>query len=100
MASPDPRAAAVSLAQTFRAWEAAASRGPTGFLVKPEQKARYTREGVAAAAAAVLNNVRQFRPLVHQVFFIINPSPSLSLTLAAYVFPRAEMESAFTLDHE
>lgn len=73
MASPDPRAAASSLAQTFRAWAAAAaSRGPTGFLVTPEQKAQYTREGIAAAAAALVDTVRQLRPLVHQVFRILH----------------------------
>ena len=69
MASPDPRAAALSLAQTFRAWAAVASRGPTGFLVTPEQKAHYTREGIAAAAAALVGTVRHLRPLVHQVLY-------------------------------
>jgi hypothetical protein len=83
MASPDPRAAASSLAQTFRAWAAAASRGPTGFLVTPEQKARYTREGIAAAAAALVDTVRHLRPLVHQVF-LQNPP---SLAVAAYARP-------------
>jgi hypothetical protein len=88
MASPDPRAAASNLAQTFRAWTAAASRGPTGFLVTPEQKAQYTREGIAAAAAALVDTVRHLRPLVHQV---ILHNRSLPL-------PGAETESA--LDHE
>lgn len=68
MASPDPCAAASSLAQTFRAWVAAASRGPTGFLVTPKQKAQYTPEGIAAAAAALVDTVRHLRPLVHQVY--------------------------------
>jgi hypothetical protein len=75
MASRDPRAAAQCLVQTFRAWMAVASRGPTGFLVTPEQKARYTREGIAAAAAALLETVRRVRPLVHQV---PPPPPSFS----------------------
>lgn len=68
VASRDPRAAASRLTQTFRAWAAAASRGPTAFLATPEQKAQYTREGIAAAAAALVDTVRRLRPLVHQVF--------------------------------
>ena len=67
VASLEPEAAAQRLAQTFRAWTAVASRGPTGFLVTPEQKAQYTREGIAAAAAALVDTVRRVRPLVHQV---------------------------------
>jgi hypothetical protein len=77
MASRDPRAAAQCLVQTFRAWTAAASRGPTGFLVTAEQKARYTREGIAAAAAALVETVRRVRPLVHQV----HPTPPSSSCL-------------------
>jgi thiamine-phosphate diphosphorylase/hydroxyethylthiazole kinase len=67
VASSDPRAAASRLVQKFRAWAAAASRGPAAFLVTPEQKAQYTREGIAAAAAALVDTVRRLRPLVHQV---------------------------------
>jgi thiamine-phosphate diphosphorylase/hydroxyethylthiazole kinase len=73
VASSDPRAAASRLAQTFRAWAAAASRGPTGFLVTPEQKAQYTREGIVTAAAALVDTVRRERPLVHQVLLQQQP---------------------------
>jgi hypothetical protein len=84
MASPEPGAAARRLAQTFRAWSAAASRGPTGFLVTPEQKGRYTREGIVAAAAALVDVVRRMRPLVHQVQIHI---PILSQTAHARASP-------------
>jgi thiamine-phosphate diphosphorylase/hydroxyethylthiazole kinase len=77
VASPDPAAAAERLGKTFRAWAAARSPGPTGFLVTTKEKVKYTREGVLAAAAALVDTVRQTRPLVHQVFLIIDPSPSL-----------------------
>jgi hypothetical protein len=87
MASPDPRGAASSLAQTFRAWAAAASRGPTGFLVTPEQKAQYTPEGIAAAAAALVDTVRHLRPLVHQVFFINRSLLPYLFAVAAYAHP-------------
>lgn len=93
MASPEPRTAASSLTQTFRAWAAAASRGPTGFLVTPEQKAQHTRSGIAAAAAALVDTVRHLRPLVHQVFFIIDPPLAVA---ACARRPGAETESAFT----
>ena len=53
--------------ETFRAWAAVASYGPTGFLVRPEQKAHYTRQSIAVAAAALVDTVRRVRPLVHQV---------------------------------
>ena len=90
VASGDPRAAASRLAQTFRAWAAAASRGPTGFLVTPEQKARYTREGIVTAAAALVDTVRRERPLVHQVRLPQQP-PGTALVLSY---------AHFTLDHE
>ena len=83
MASPDPRGAASSLAQTFRAWSAAVTRGPASFVVTPEQKAHYTPEGIAAAAADLVTGVRDLRPLVHQVFSIIYPS-RLPFAVAAY----------------
>jgi thiamine-phosphate diphosphorylase/hydroxyethylthiazole kinase len=75
--SPDPRAAASRLAQTFRAWAAASSPGPIGFPVTTKEKAQYTSEGIAAAAAALVDTVRRLRPLVHQVLFlIIDPTPT------------------------
>lgn len=67
VASPEPEAAARRLVETFRAWEAVASYGPTGFLVTSEQKAHYTPKGIAVAAAALVDTVRRVRPLVHQV---------------------------------
>ena len=85
VASSDPRGAASRLAQKFRAWAAAVPRGPTAFLVTREQKAQYTREGIAAAAAALLDTVRRSRPLVHQVLSSHNSPPSsplLSYTMA------------------
>ena len=100
MASPDPRAAASRLAQTFRAWAAASSPGPVAFLVTPKEKAQYTRKGIASAAAALVNTVRRFRPLVHQVLFLmIYPSlPFLLLCTPTWRKPSAETEGA--LDHE
>jgi hypothetical protein len=95
MGSSDPRAAASSLRQIFRDWAAAASHGPTAFLVTPGQNAQYTREGIAAAAAALVDTVRRLRPLVHQVF----SSPySCRCTRSLRAKPSAETESA--LDHE
>ena len=67
VASSETQAAARRLEQTFRAWAAAASRGPIAFPVTPEQKALYTPEGIAVAAAALVDTVRRVRPLVHQV---------------------------------
>ena len=67
VASPEPQAAARRLEQTLRAWAAAASRGPIAFPVTSEQKAQYTPEGIAVAAAALVDTVRRVRPLVHQV---------------------------------
>ncbi|KAH9978842.1 thiamine biosynthetic bifunctional enzyme [Lactifluus volemus] len=97
MASCDPRAAAQCLTQTFRAWTAAASRGPTGFLVTPEQKARYTREGIAAAAAALVETVRRVRPLVHQITNNVVKTQSANVTLAlggSPIMTEAETEQA------
>ncbi|KAI9442417.1 thiamine biosynthetic bifunctional enzyme [Lactarius indigo] len=61
VASPEPQAAAQRLAQTFRAWAAAASRGPTAFLVTPELKAQYTPEAITAAAATLVDTDHEQR---------------------------------------
>jgi len=96
VASPDPCAAAWRLGDTFRAWAAAVSPGPIGFQVTTKEKVQYTRDGIVAAAAALVDTVRHLRPLVHQVlFFIIDPFP---LFLSPYTLtsckPSAETENA------
>ena len=98
VASSDPRAAASRLAQKFRAWAAAAPRGPTGFRVTPEQKAQYTREGIVAAAAALVDTVRRLRPLVHQVHLTEMPPSPPSFYTRTSCKPSADTERA--LDHE
>ena len=81
-----------------RAWAAAASRGPTGFRVTPEQKAQYTREGIVAAAAALVDTVRRLGPLVHQVHLTeMPPSPPPFYTRTSCK-PSADTERA--LYHE
>ncbi|KAH9994971.1 thiamine biosynthetic bifunctional enzyme [Russula compacta] len=98
VASPDPRAAASRLAQTFRAWAAAASRGPTAFLVaSAEPTVQYTREGIADAAAALVNTVRHLRPLVHQITNNVVKTQSANVTLAlggSPIMAEAEAEQA------
>ncbi|KAI0256184.1 TMP-TENI-domain-containing protein [Lactifluus subvellereus] len=97
VASIEPGAAAQRLAQTFRAWTAAASRGPTGFLATPERKAQYTREGIAAAAAALVDTVRRVRPLVHQITNNVVKTQSANVTLAlggSPIMAEAEAEQA------
>jgi len=81
-----------------RAWAAAASRGPTDFRVTPEQKAPYTREGIVAAAAALVDTVRRLGPLVHQVHLTeMPPSPPPFYTRTSCK-PSADTERA--LYHE
>ncbi|KAH9083751.1 thiamine biosynthetic bifunctional enzyme [Lactarius deliciosus] len=97
VASPEPQAAARRLVQTFRAWAAAASRGPTAFLVTPEQKAQYTPEAIAAAAAALVDTVRRVRPLVHQITNNVVKTQSANVTLAlggSPIMAEAEVEQA------
>ncbi|KAH9045113.1 thiamine biosynthetic bifunctional enzyme [Lactarius hengduanensis] len=97
VASPEPQAAARRLVQTFRAWAAAASRGPTAFLVTPEQKAQYTPEAIAAAAAALVDTVRRVRPLVHQITNNVVKTQSANVTLAlggSPIMAEAEAEQA------
>ena len=95
VASSDPRAAASRLVRKFRAWAAAASRGPAAFPVTPEQKVQYTREGIAAAAAALVDTVRRLRPLVHQVFLTQQP-----YTRPLLVRCNSSADSGDALDHE
>ncbi|KAI9509171.1 thiamine biosynthetic bifunctional enzyme [Russula earlei] len=93
MASPEPYATASCLAQTFCAWSAAVSRGPAAFLVK----AQYTREGIAAAAATLVDTVRRVRPLVHQITNNVVKTQSANVTLAlggSPIMAEAEAEQA------
>lgn len=97
VASSEPQAAARRLAQMFRAWAAAASRGPTAFLITPGQKAHYTPEAIAAAAAALLDGVRRVRPLVHQITNNVVKTQSANVTLAlggSPIMAEAEAEQA------
>ncbi|KAI0305529.1 TMP-TENI-domain-containing protein [Multifurca ochricompacta] len=97
MTSPEPETAARRLAQTFRAWMALASHGPTGFLVTSEQLAQYTQEGISAAAAALVDTVRRVRPLVHHITNNVVKTQSANVTLAlggSPIMAEAEAEQA------
>jgi thiamine-phosphate diphosphorylase/hydroxyethylthiazole kinase len=97
VASSEPQTAARRLAQTFRAWAAAASRGPTGFLVTPRQKAYYSPDAFAFVAGALINTVRRMRPLVHQITNNVVKTQSANVTLAlggSPIMAEAEAEQA------
>jgi thiamine-phosphate diphosphorylase/hydroxyethylthiazole kinase len=97
VASPDPCAAAWRLGDTFRAWAAAVSPGPIGFQVTTKEKVQYTRDGIVAAAAALVDTVRHLRPLVHQITNNVVKTQSANVTLAlggSPIMAEAEAEQA------
>jgi len=64
VASSEPRAAAQRLQRIFRSWSNV-PHVPESFT--SNSKNNHTAEGIVEAAAALLDNVRKLKPLVHQV---------------------------------